>query len=390
MRRLAADAPDALGRYREAIAGSVGAPARSVRLYWKGRVALYATLRALGVSDGDEVIVPGLTCVVVPNAVLYTGAAPVYADVRPDTLTVDAARVERLVGPRTRAIVVQNTFGLSADVDRLAALARRKGVPLIEDCTHGFGGSYDGRPNGALADFAFYSTQWNKPFSTGLGGILVSRRPDLDARLDALDRTLGRVPARDAWMLRLSLVARRRLLTDATYWPLVSLYRGLSARGLVVGSSAPAETAAPVLPEGYFRGFAEFQAREGLAALERLPAALAARRALGERLRALLAGAGKWHTVPARAADDAHLMVPVRCRDRAALFRRAEAARIRLSDWFVSPLHPVTDGLAAWGLDPRTVPVAATVASTLATIPADAPDPARVVAFVRDHLELLA
>jgi hypothetical protein len=82
-------------------------------------------------------------------------------------------------------------------------------------------------------------------------------------------------------------------------------------------------------------------------------------------------------------------MVPVRCRDRAALFRCAEAARVRLSDWFVSPLHPVTEGFAAWGLTSDAVPVAAGIASGLATIPADAPDPDRVLGFVQDHLELL-
>ena len=88
--------------------------------FWKGRVGLWAILRALGVSRKDEVIVPGFTCVAVPNAVLYVGATPIYADIEPETYNVSVATLEPLLNDRTRAIVVQSTFGLSPDLDPIS------------------------------------------------------------------------------------------------------------------------------------------------------------------------------------------------------------------------------------------------------------------------------
>jgi dTDP-4-amino-4,6-dideoxygalactose transaminase len=130
----------------------------SVTLFWKGRVALYVILKALGIAEGDEVIVPGLTCVVVPNAVIYSGATPIYADVDPATYTLSPESVEPLITPRTRAIIAQNTFGLSANLDPILDLAKKKGIEVIDDCTHGFGGAYKGKPNGSVTRLSFFST----------------------------------------------------------------------------------------------------------------------------------------------------------------------------------------------------------------------------------------
>lgn len=124
----------------ERISHIIGVLPEHVFLYWKGRVALYAYLRALGLSTGDEVIIPGLTCVVVPNAIIYTGAVPVYADIRLDTLTMDPLSVRQCITSKTRGVVIQNTFGLSADIDPLVDIAHENKLAVIDDCTHGFGG----------------------------------------------------------------------------------------------------------------------------------------------------------------------------------------------------------------------------------------------------------
>lgn len=142
-------------------------PHSSLHFFWKGRVALYVILKALGIGPGDEVIVPAYTCVVVPNAILYTGATPIYADINPTTYCCDAVEIERHITPKTRAIICQNTYGLSWEVDQIADMGKRYGIATIEDCTHGFGGTYKGRHNGSFCDASFFSSQWNKPFSTG-------------------------------------------------------------------------------------------------------------------------------------------------------------------------------------------------------------------------------
>src|SRR5678815_5674598 len=126
-----------LGAFREAIAGYLDLPADRVTLWWKGRVALYAILEAAGVTSG-EVVVPAFTCVVVPNAILYAGARPVYAEIEPETFHFDLEKLESRLTPRTRAILAQNTFGLAPPIEELREIARRRGLLLIEDCAHGF------------------------------------------------------------------------------------------------------------------------------------------------------------------------------------------------------------------------------------------------------------
>jgi dTDP-4-amino-4,6-dideoxygalactose transaminase len=105
-------------------------------LFSSGREGLLALLRAAEIGAGDEVIVQGFTCMVVPNAIRTAGATPVYADIEPDTLTLDVADVERRITPRTKAILCQHTFGIPADTERLRTLCDRHNILLIEDCAH--------------------------------------------------------------------------------------------------------------------------------------------------------------------------------------------------------------------------------------------------------------
>ena len=114
-----------------------------------GRVGLYGVLQALGVGAGDEVLLGVPTHVVVANAVRYTGARPVYVDCDPETYTMDLADAERRVGPATRAIILEHTFGIPVDVDAALALARMHGLSVIEDCVHALGSTWRGRPVGS-------------------------------------------------------------------------------------------------------------------------------------------------------------------------------------------------------------------------------------------------
>ena len=146
------------------------APNNDPLTFWKGRVALFCFLRSLKLTDGDEVLMPGLTCVVVPNAIIYAGLVPIYLDIQPDTFNLDPDLIESKITSRTKVIIIQNTFGLSSNIEKIISIAKKYNLITIDDCTHGFGGTYNGKPNGSFTDAAFYSSQWNKPFSTVLGG----------------------------------------------------------------------------------------------------------------------------------------------------------------------------------------------------------------------------
>ncbi len=154
--------------YKEAIGQYLGLPSSQISLYWKGRVGLYAILEALDIGEGDEVILPGFTCVVVANAIIYRKARPIYVDIDPKTFNIDPQKVAAKISAKTKALLVQNTFGLSPDFEPLRQLADQHQLRIIEDNTHGFGSTYRGHQSGLLGDAAFFSSQWNKPFSTGI------------------------------------------------------------------------------------------------------------------------------------------------------------------------------------------------------------------------------
>ena len=116
------------------------------------------------------------------------GRLPVYVDVRPDTYCLDPDKLEEALTDRTKVILCQNTYGLSAEVEKVVEIARRRGIFTIEDCAHGFGGTYQGKANGTYCDAAFFSTQWNKPFSTGLGGFAVVNNQALLPKVEALEK----------------------------------------------------------------------------------------------------------------------------------------------------------------------------------------------------------
>src|SRR5438270_4063417 len=103
------------------------------------RMGLYAILEALDIGPGDEVIIPAYTCVVVPNAILYRGAKPVYVDIDPITFNIDVRKVETAITSKTRALYAQHTFGLVCDVDGLNAIGRQYRLPVIEDAALALG-----------------------------------------------------------------------------------------------------------------------------------------------------------------------------------------------------------------------------------------------------------
>ncbi|MEK9149797.1 MAG: DegT/DnrJ/EryC1/StrS family aminotransferase, partial [Candidatus Desantisbacteria bacterium] len=147
--------------------------------FWKGRVALYAILKALGIGEGDEVLVEGFTCVVVPNAVIFAGAKPVYVPPDPKTYNMDISQIESKITSKTKAIIVQHTFGLPSDMDSTLDIAKRHNLRVIEDCAPALGADYKGRKVGTFGDAAFFSSQWSKVISTGLGGVAVTNDPEI-------------------------------------------------------------------------------------------------------------------------------------------------------------------------------------------------------------------
>jgi perosamine synthetase len=146
-----------------------------------GTSALHLCIRALGISEGDEVIVPSFAFIAVANVLRYERAVPVFIDIDPLTLNLDPARLEEAITPRTRAILVVHTFGCPVALDEILAIARRHKLFVIEDACEALGAQFDRRQVGSFGDAAVFGFYPNKQITCGEGGMLVTSDSDVAA-----------------------------------------------------------------------------------------------------------------------------------------------------------------------------------------------------------------
>jgi UDP-4-amino-4,6-dideoxy-N-acetyl-beta-L-altrosamine transaminase len=209
-------------RFEAALAEVCGA--RHAVALSHGTAALFAAAAAAGVGPGDEVITSAVTFAASANCAAFLGAQPVLVDVRPDTATLDVAAVERAITPRTRAIVPVDFAGLPADLDEVAALARRHGLAVIRDAAHSLGATYRGERTGgsARADLTMLSFHPVKHITTGEGGAVLTDDADLARRLrrfrsHGIERDPTRFevqPAPGAWYHEMQELGHNLRLTD--------------------------------------------------------------------------------------------------------------------------------------------------------------------------------
>ena len=182
--------------FEHAIANYIGAPhAIAVN---SGTGGLHLCVRALGIGEGDEVIVPSFAFIAVANVIRYEKAIPVFVDIEPETLNLDPRLIEAAITPRTKAIIVVHTFGLPADLTAIRHIARRHDLRVIEDACEAIGAEYSRQKVGVLGDagvFAFYP---NKQITTGEGGTVVTQNAEIAALIKRL-RNQGRSDSED-WL----------------------------------------------------------------------------------------------------------------------------------------------------------------------------------------------
>ncbi len=296
--------------------------------------ALELALLALGIGPGQEVVCPSFTFVSTANAVLRVGARPVLADIAEDTLGLDPRDVERLLTPRTAALMPVHYAGVAADMDALGALARGRGLHVVEDAAQGLCASWRGRALGTLGDAGALSFHETKNVTCGEGGALVVMDAELAQRAEVI-REKG--TNRSAFL---------RGEVDKYTW-------------VAEGSSYVLSDVLAALLDAQLDKVTEIQARRALVAA---------------RYRSELADWAERHGVrlPPRLADredNAHLFYLLypgeRERDRALALLKS--CGIQAAFHYV-PLHSAPHGRAL-GLDRAPLPVTDRVAATLLRLP---------------------
>jgi dTDP-4-amino-4,6-dideoxygalactose transaminase len=158
--------------------------------------ALHLALLASGLGEGDEVITSSFTWPATTNAIVHTGARPVFADIDPGTLNIDPAAVRRLVGPRTRAVMPVHFAGGPCNMDAIMAIAREHSLLVVEDAAHAVETTVGDRPVGSIGDYTCFSLYATKSLAGGEGGVVTTASDEAAARLRLL-RAQG--ITRDPW-----------------------------------------------------------------------------------------------------------------------------------------------------------------------------------------------
>jgi len=151
-----------------------------------GTVALHLGLVALGIGDGDEVIIPDFTLIVSANVVILAGARPVLVDVDPQTWCIDPGKIEEKITPRTKAIMAVHMYGHPCDMTAIMKIAGRHDLYVIEDCAEAHGAEVNGKKVGTFGHVAGFSFYGNKILTTGEGGMVLCNDDKLSERLRLL------------------------------------------------------------------------------------------------------------------------------------------------------------------------------------------------------------
>ncbi len=338
--------------------------------FWKGRVALYAILKAAGIGPGDEIILPGYTCVMNVNPIKYLGAKPVYVDIEPVTFNIDVNLLRDKITPRTKVIIAQHTYGYPCDMDAVMKIAAENGVIVIEDCCLALGTKYKGKMVGTFGKAAYFSSQWNKPYTTGLGGMAITSDSELAAKIQSFCESKMCLPSsREVFMLWAQLLIYRLLIYPRTTALAQNLFRYLTKKGAVVGSSNTSEFQ-PVMADDFFKSVSDVQARSGLRQLSKINENLRHRKELVQLYDNILEQKG-WTAQKYNSDTCEPVLVryPLRIDDKSEALGKAAGAGIELGSWFESPLHPFETPLDVYDYESGSCPQAEKAAREVVNLP---------------------
>jgi dTDP-4-amino-4,6-dideoxygalactose transaminase len=304
----------------DGLRGYLGVP--GVTLYTNGHLALEGILEAMDFERGDEIITTPFTFASTTHAIVRAGYTPVFCDVKADDYTIDPEKIEPLITERTRAILAVHVYGNLCDVDAIDRIARRHGLKVIYDAAHAFGVRYRGRSASSFGDASMFSFHATKVFHTIEGGAACYGDLSLAERL-SVNKNFGQNGQDDC------------------------IYAGGNAK------------------------MSEFQAAMGLCNLRHLGGEIAKRRAAVLRYRERLAGVDGLRLSPEQeGVESNYAYFPVLFEgyavDRDEMFLRLSGEGVIARKYF----SPLTSDFSCYrALDPGKTPIAASLASSVLTLP---------------------
>lgn len=338
-----------------------------------GRMGFFALMQVLGIRDGDEVVLQGATCSVMVNAVLRTGASPVYADIDTNTFGSSADDIVKVLSPRTRLIVAQHSFGIPCDIGPILELAKGRGIFLLEDCALTVGSKINGTICGNFGDAALFSTDHSKPINTLSGGLVYTRSSSLYAELKKIQSHSGSFSVRKQKSLWHQLILERSYCKPDSYGRM-KLMQLIYSRLLGMTRSAFASEdygSAASVGYPYPARIPEFLAALGILEIERWDRTMCARKEILESLLRVIEQCGE--KLPGSYHDKSREIIPLRL---AWTVKNAELVRQRLSSiletsgiWFMQPIIASNEPLENFEYEPGCCPKSEMIGHSIVNLP---------------------
>jgi len=255
-------------------------------------------------------------------------------------------------------------------MDTIMKIAQSRGICIIEDCCLALGSKYQGRMVGTFGTAGYFSSQWNKPYTTGLGGMVITSDRELTKRIESLAATEMFPPSsREVFMLRMQLIIYRLFIYPRTTALAQSLFRYLTKKGVVVGSSSTSEYE-PEEADDFFKAMSTVQARSGIRQLDKIDENIAHRKKMAQLYDELFAARG-WQdrNYDRDLSEPVMVRYPVRIAEKKDALARAAKAGIELGSWFECPLHPIETPLASYDYELGMCPEAEKASGQVVNLP---------------------
>jgi perosamine synthetase len=353
-----------------------------------GRSGLYLTLKAMDIGVGDEVLLQAYTCIAVPNSIVWAGAKPVYVDIDAATLNVNLNDLQAKITPKTKAIIVQHTFGRPGPIHQIVELARARDIRIIEDCAHALGATTPSGPVGKSGDAAIFSFGRDKVISSVSGGMVTTDNPDLARELAHMRDALPLPGARWTFNQLFHPVASSGILRVYDVAKIgKAMLVGLQRAGLLDLAVRPEERRGK-MPTGIPTRLPDVVAQMALSQFARLGAFNTRRRHLATLYNEKLTNTNIQLPPPDEpGTQNIYLRYTIHIPDPDKLHSTARAQSIYLGNWYDTVIAPTDADLSAVAYTLGQCPVAEQQAATSINLPTHPKvtleDGARIAELVR-------
>ncbi|OGZ57865.1 MAG: hypothetical protein A3B96_03515 [Candidatus Spechtbacteria bacterium RIFCSPHIGHO2_02_FULL_43_15b] len=343
-----------------------------------GRSCLYAILKTLDIKQGDEVFVQAFTCNAVPNPVLWAGGRPVYVDID-DSLNIDPEDLIKKIslrksqGKNLRAIIIQNTFGIPAQIDKILEIAKKHNLIVIEDCAHALGAEYSGKKLGTFGDIAFFSFGRDKVISSVWGGVVATNSDEMAAKMQKI--YAGIPHPKKSWVVKQLTHPILFSIIIPTYYIFGKYFLGFLRVARGIGLAVSQQERRGEKPDIFPAKMPDALAKIALHQFTKLEKYNEHRRRISKLYFLHFAklpyvGFPSSHIeLPKRSEGAVYLRFNIRATNAKEILKKAKRRHILLGDWYKNVIDPLGTDFEKLGYAPESCPRAEKAAKESINLP---------------------